>query len=68
MNLKQAVQKAAIDNGIEGVMEMTEHCMLSYQRTRRVWEGETSAKISDVIIVLSSLGLKLKIVKEDEKG
>ncbi len=61
MNMKEAVQKAAIDNGINGVLEMATHCGLSYERTVRVWKGNTSAKVADVITVLSSLGMKLKI-------
>ena len=64
MELKEAVQKAAIDNGINGVLQMAEHCGLSYERTVRVWKGNTSAKVADVITVLSSLGLRLKIESE----
>lgn len=64
MELKEAVQKAAIDNGIGGVLEMADHCGLSYERTVRVWKGQTNAKIADVITVLSSVGLKLKIESE----
>ena len=64
MELKEAVQKAAIDNGINGVLQMAEHCGLSYERTVRVWKGNTSAKVADVITVLGSLGLKLKIESE----
>ena len=61
MKIKEAVQKAAIDNGINGVMEMGAHCGLSYARVFKVWNGDTSAKIADVITVLSSMGLQLKI-------
>lgn len=61
MNLSEAVQKAAIENKIGGVVAMSEHCKLSYQRTVRVWKGDNSAKFADVIQVLSSLGLKLAI-------
>lgn len=64
MELKEAVQKAAIDNGIGGVLEMADHCGLSYERTVRVWKGQTNAKISDVMIVLKSVGLKLYIGSE----
>ena len=63
MNMSGAVQKAAIDNGIAGVVAMAEYCGLSYERTVRVWKGDNSAKIADVITVLSSVGLKLKIEK-----
>ena len=63
MELSQAVQKAAIDNNMNGILAMADHCGLSYERTVRVWRGDTSAKIADVIIVLGSLGLKLKIEK-----
>ena len=61
MNIKEAVQKAAIDNDINGVLQMAAHCGLSYERTVRVWKGDHSAKIADVITVLSSVGLKLCI-------
>lgn len=65
MNLSEAVQKAAIDNNVSGVVAMAEHCGLSYERTVRVWKGDTSAKIADVIKVLSSVGLKLKIENKE---
>ena len=61
--MKEAVQKAAIDNGITGVLAMSKHCNLPYERTVRVWKGQTNAKIADVITVLSSLGLRLAIEK-----
>ena len=61
MNLREAVQKAAIDNSIGGVVAMADHCGLSYERTVRVWKGDNSAKIADVITVLGSVGLQLKI-------
>ena len=68
MQLSQAVQKAAIDSGISGVMAMAEHCGLSYEKTVRVWKGDTNAKIADVITVLGSVGLRLKIESDSEGG
>jgi len=65
MKLGEAVQKAAIDKGIGGVLEMANHCGLSYERTVRVWKGQTNAKLCDVMTVLSSLGMKLRIEKEE---
>lgn len=65
MNISEVVQKAAIDNKIGGVVAMAKHCDLSYERTVRVWKGDNSAKVADVITVLSSLGLRLKIVKNE---
>jgi len=65
MKMGEAVQKAAIDNGINGVMEMSKHCGLSYERTVRVWKGDTSAKFADVFTILDSLGKKLAI---EDKG
>jgi len=56
MDLKSAVRKAAAKNGITGVLQMRDHCGLSYERTRRVWEGITTAKIQDVEAVMKSLG------------
>lgn len=61
MNLSQLVQQASSDNSINGVVALAAHCGLSYERTVRVWKGDNSAKISDVIQVLSSVGLKLVI-------
>ena len=63
MNIKQAVRKAAIDNNIDGVMEMVKHTGITYARMHKVWNGDSSAKIADVITVLSSLGLRLAIEK-----
>lgn len=65
MNLSEAVQEAARSKNIGGVVAMADHCNLSYERTVRVWKGDHSAKIADVITVLSSVGLKLCIEKFD---
>ena len=59
--LKLEVPKAAKRNGIGGVLELASHCGLSYERTVRVYKGNTSAKLTDVITVLSSVGLQLTI-------
>ena len=66
MEIKEAVRKAAIDNGINGILEMVEHCGVPYPRLVRVWKGGNSAKISDVITVLKSVGLKLTVEKIGE--
>ena len=64
MNIKEAVQKAAIDNGISGILAMVEHSGVPYPRLVRVWKGDNSAKVSDVITILSSLGLKLCVIED----
>ena len=56
MELINAVRMAAENSGITGVMELTRHCGLSYERTRRIWEGDTTAKVADVQTVMESLG------------
>jgi hypothetical protein len=61
MDIGEAVQEAAKSSGIGGVVAMAEHCGLSYERTVRVWKGDHSAKLADVITVLSSVGLILRI-------
>lgn len=63
MDLKKAVRMAAVDAGVEGVMELKERCGLSYERTRRVWNGEPSSKIMDIEKVLNSLGRTVSYVK-----
>ena len=67
MEIKEAVRKAAIDNNINGILEMVKHCGVPYPRLVRIWKGDNSAKLSDVKIVLGSLGLKLKVEKIDNK-
>lgn len=61
MTISEAVKEAAKLKGINGVLEMVEHCGVPYPRLRRIWNGDNSAKVDDVITVLSSLGLKIKI-------
>lgn len=61
MNISEAVKEAAKTKGINGVLEMVEHCGVPYPRLKRIWNEDNSAKISDVMTVLSSVGLKLKI-------
>ena len=61
MNTKNVVRKKTIDLGIGGVTALALHCGLSYERTRRVWEGDKNAKYGDVLQVCESLGLPVKI-------
>jgi hypothetical protein len=63
MNLKTAIRKAAVDNNISGVMALSKHCNLSYERTVRVWNGSKTAKFEDVENILESLGFKLDYYK-----
>ena len=63
MNISEAGQQAAADNNINGILALVEHCGIPYPRLVRIWKGDNSAKIADVIAVLSSLGLKLAIEK-----
>jgi hypothetical protein len=67
MNIKQEIQLAASNRGIMGIMALTEHCKLSYERTRRVWEGHPGVKFADVELVLTSLGAVLEC-KQRAKG
>ena len=66
MNTKEVVQKAAIDAGVNGVIELAKRCGLSYERTVRVWKGYDTAKYADVITVLNSVGLEITIAKGEE--
>ena len=56
MELINAVRMAAEDSRITGVMALTRHCGLSYESTKRIWNGDTSAKVADVHTVMDSLG------------
>ena len=61
--LKAIVHKAAKENGITGIMALTEVSPISYERTRKVWDGVTTAKISDYVDVMSALGYEIKFNK-----
>ncbi len=65
--LKEVVREAASTKGIKGVMLLTENSPLSYERTRKVWDGVKEAKIADYIAVMDALGYKLKFVSKGEK-
>ena len=66
IELKKIIRTAAIKQGIEGVMALTEKCDLSYERVSRVYSGSTSAKLSDVAHVAGVLGLKIKFIEKGE--
>ena len=61
--LSKTVQEATQEKGLKGVMDLTELSPLSYERTRKVWHGVKSAKISDYVDVMGALGYELKFVK-----
>jgi hypothetical protein len=60
MTISEAVKEAAKSKGINGVLEMVEHCGVPYPRLKRIWNGDNSAKVADVMTVLNSVGLQLK--------
>jgi len=62
--LSKLVQDAAKEIGIEGVMAMTDISPLSYERTRKVWDGVKEAKFADYIAVMGVLGYKLKFISK----
>ena len=64
MELSEAVKKAAEENGITGVMKLKDHCGLSYERTARVWEGKSTAKMRDIETVMQSLGYVVSFAKK----
>lgn len=64
MDLSEAVRKAAEENGVGGVMDLSERCDLSYERVSRVWRGDKSAKIADVELVMKKLGYVVSFRKQ----
>ena len=65
--LREVVREAASKKGIKGIMLLTENSPLSYERTRKVWDGVKEAKIADYIAVMDALGYKLKFVSKGVK-
>lgn len=60
--LSKTIQKAAIDKGLSGVMELVEHCGLTYPKTVRAWKGDKSITLIDLCTICDSLDLDIKIV------
>jgi len=65
--LSELVQDAAKAKGYKGVMALTQVSPISYERTRKVWNGVKEAKISDYIEVMGFLGHKIKFIKLGEE-
>lgn len=65
-DLSRAIQKAAIDKGISGVMELVKLCEpdLNYSVVRKVWNGDGSTLLSSYDFVAKKLGLKITFVSE----
>ncbi len=64
--LSKLVQDAAKAKGYHGVMALTKDSPISYERTRKVWNGVKEAKILDYIEVMDFLGYKLKFIIKGE--
>lgn len=62
--LSDLIRGAAKKQGINGVMAMTSISPVSYEKTRKVWDGVTTAKISDYIAVMGVLGYELKFIRK----
>ena len=64
MEIINAVHKAIVENGLSSVKALITFCGITYQGAVAILSGSGDAKLSDVIMVLSSVGLTLKIEKE----
>ena len=60
--LSKTVQAAAKEKGM-GIMALTDISPISYERTRKVWDGVRTSKINDYVDVMGALGYELKFVK-----
>ncbi len=64
--LSKLVQDAAKAKGYQGIMALTVDSPISYERTRKVWNGVKEAKILDYIEIMDFLGYKLKFIIKGE--
>lgn len=60
--LSKTIQKAAIDKGISGVMELVEITGLSYARTVKAWKGDKSITLTDLAVVCETLDLDIALL------
>lgn len=60
--LSKTIQKAAIDKGVSGVMELCEICNMSYARTVKAWKGDKTITLSDLSIVCDALDLDINVL------
>ena len=66
MSVGKELQKAMVDNGIKGAVQLSELTGLSYDVTIRLLRDEPSAKLKDAITTAKALGLKFTFTMTGE--
>lgn len=62
IHVSKTIQKAAVDKGLSGVMELVEHCGLNYPKVVRAWKGNLSITLTDLNVICESLDLEIEVL------
>ena len=61
--LSDQVRAAMLENGVTGMIALSDRTGLSRPKTSNVWHGVKTAKIGDFITTMHNLGYDLEFVK-----
>lgn len=60
MNLGKELKKAMVDTGINGAKHLSEVSGISYGKTIRALNGDSSSRLIDVVQLASTLNMEIK--------
>lgn len=64
MNLGKELKKAMVDSDINGAKQLSEASGISYGKTIRALNGDSSSRIIDVVQLAYTLNLELKFISK----
>lgn len=67
MNLGKELKKAMIDAGIKGTKHLSEVSGISYGKTVRALNGDSSSRLIDIVQLASTLNLEIKFTIKGDK-
>ncbi len=65
MNLGNELKKAMVDSGINGAKHLSEVSGISYGKTIRALNGDTSSRLIDIAQLAHTLNLEIKFINKE---
>jgi DNA-binding phage protein len=66
MNLSKELKKAMIDSGMKGAKQLSEVAGISYGKTIRALNGDSSSRLIDIAQLAHALNLEIKFSVKGE--
>jgi hypothetical protein len=66
MNLGNELKKAMVDSGINGAKHLSEASGISYGKTIRALNGDSSSRLVDIAQLAHTLNLEIKFIVKSE--